>query len=153
MHWGNSFLLICFLVLGVIGVKLPDNPSSEMTFEERMKYKPLSLTVLPPGLPHDLCSLEYGGSRGDTKVANKTIVKKLEKRGWVQTGDMLPRQVNSVHICCYKKKFGMEIFVKDPKLEKAIAMTSDKAKNDSNKWMGIVEAENPPKKHKSKKMH
>ena len=152
-------MLVCFLVLGVIGVKLPDNPSSEMT-EKRMKYKPLSSTVLPPGvglclkgLPHDLCSLKYGGGKGETKVANKTIVKKLEKRGWVHTGDMLPRQVNSVHICCYKKKFGMEIFVKDPKLEKAIAMTSDKAKNDSNKWMGIVEAENPPKKHKSKKMH
>lgn len=153
MRWRSLSLLVCFLVDVVSGAEKSkaNLPSSELTWKEKMKYKvPPAPVVLPPGvglcmkgLPSDQCSIRYGGGRGLSEITRKSIVKRLKKQGWVKT-KKLPRHINSVHICCHRKKFGMELKPKSPKDEKPIEWPyKKKPKKDTEKstWKGIDEAE------------
>ncbi|MPC39579.1 hypothetical protein E2C01_033120 [Portunus trituberculatus] len=155
MQWFSLSLLACLVA---VTVAQPYN-SSELTLQEKLDFKvPPDTVALPPGvglcmkgLPRDQCSVQFGGGRGIATTARKNIVKRLEKRGWVKT-KKLPRQINAVHICCHKKKFGMELKPKDTKDGKPIKRQPKKLKEDTEKtWKDINKGKNETKKKKHEK--
>lgn len=149
MHWLSPSLLACLVAVTVA-------QSSELTLKEKLEHKvPPDTVVLPPGvglcmkgLPRDQCSIRFGGGRSLAETTRKNIVKKLEKRGWVRT-KKLPRQINAVHICCHRKKFGMELKPIDPKDEIPLKRIPKKLKEDTEKtWKGVDEGNDETKKEK-----
>lgn len=155
MHWFSSSLLACLVAVTVAHSRTnPVANSSELTLKEKLKYKvPPETVVLPPGvglcmkdLPRDQCSIRYGGGRGLAEITRKNIVKRLEKRGWVKM-NKFPRQINAVHICCHRKKFGMEPKPKDQN-EKPEKWPPRKSKESTKKTWGDTDEGKKAKKTK-----